>query len=55
MQADGNLVMKEAGSARAVWATNTASHPGAWLAMQDDGHLVVFAKDSCTKLWPPAS
>ena len=45
MQGDGNLVLydKFSGRARAVWASNTAGHPGARAAMQGDGNLVVYA------------
>jgi hypothetical protein len=51
MQADGNLVayygpnvddgFVAAGSA-AIFASNTAGNPGAFLRMQDDGNLVIY-------------
>jgi hypothetical protein len=40
MQADGNLVLDWEG--HALWASNTAKHPGARLAMQTDGNLVIY-------------
>lgn len=40
MQTDGNVVLYQEGRVR--WATGTAGHPGAWLAMQGDGNLVVY-------------
>jgi lipoprotein-anchoring transpeptidase ErfK/SrfK len=43
MQGDGNLVLYWEG--RPVWASNTAKHPGAFLAMQPDGNLVVYQGD----------
>ncbi|HMG65480.1 MAG TPA: hypothetical protein VK599_21240, partial [Streptosporangiaceae bacterium] len=42
MQADGNLVLYPAGSAKPVWATGTAS-PGAFAQMQGDGNFVVYS------------
>jgi hypothetical protein len=41
MQADGNLVLY-VGNGRAVWASNTNGHPGAFLRCQDDGNLVIY-------------
>lgn len=41
MQSDGNLVLYKNGPA--VWASNTAGNPGAWLAMQSDGNLVIYS------------
>jgi hypothetical protein len=42
MQGDGNLVEYVGG--RALWASDTAGHPGAWLGMQGtDGNLVVYS------------
>ena len=40
MQGDGNLVLYWEG--RPLWASNTAKHPGAFLAMQADGDLVIY-------------
>jgi hypothetical protein len=41
MQEDGNFVLYDtAGSP--VWATDTSGHPGAHLAVQEDGNLVVY-------------
>lgn len=39
MQTDGNFVLY--GPSGAVWATNTSS-PGAYLAVQNDGNLVIY-------------
>jgi hypothetical protein len=41
MQADGNLVLYD-GAGKALWASNTDHHPGAYLKMQTDGNLVVY-------------
>ena len=40
VQADGNVVVYRGGSAR--WSTGTYGHPGARLALQSDGNLVVY-------------
>jgi uncharacterized protein YkwD len=48
MQGDGNLV--EYGNGRALWASNTSGNPGAFLAMQNDGNLVVYSRTSAP-LW----
>lgn len=42
MQSDGNLVLYSPGHI-AIWASNTAGHPGSVLQMQNDGNLVVYA------------
>jgi hypothetical protein len=49
---DGNLVLYHDTSmgARVVWASNTSSHPGAHLAMQPDGNLVLYTADA-KSLW----
>jgi hypothetical protein len=47
MQTDGNLVLY-AGK-KAIWATMTNGHPGAYLALGDDGSLGVFY--GATRLW----
>jgi hypothetical protein len=49
MQPDGNFVTYD-GNGQATWSTGTNGHPGAWLALQNDGNLVVYG-DSCTRLW----
>lgn len=41
MQNDGNFVVYKPGHI-AVWATNTAGNPGAWVTMQSDGNMVVY-------------
>ena len=48
MQGDGNLVEYTFGP-RAVWASGTFGHPGAYLAMQSDGNLVIY--QGSTPLW----
>lgn len=40
MQSDGNLVVYAPD--KALWASNTAGHPGAWAVMQGDGNLVIY-------------
>jgi hypothetical protein len=42
MQGDGNLVLYTANLSRALWASNTANHPGARVVMQGDGNLVIY-------------
>jgi hypothetical protein len=50
MQSDGNLVLYN-NFGRAIWASNTAGNPGAYLAMQaSDGNLVIYGA-SGTPLW----
>lgn len=44
MQTDGNLVIRGPAE-EAVWHTNTAGHPGAFLVMQSDGNLVIYEPD----------
>ncbi len=41
MQTDGNFVFYAGG--RAIWSTNTNGNPGARLAFQTDGNLVVYS------------
>ncbi|MFN4786715.1 MAG: hypothetical protein ACK5LW_05370 [Pseudanabaena sp.] len=48
VQADGNVVLY--GGGRAVWATNTGGNPGAFLAIQSDGNLVVYSRNG-NALW----
>lgn len=47
MQSDGNLCLSTNGSN--TKCTNTAGHPGAYLAVRDDGHVVIY--DGSTTLW----
>ncbi|HKP89224.1 MAG TPA: CHAP domain-containing protein [Thermoleophilaceae bacterium] len=42
MQGDGNLVLYTANFSRALWASNTANHPGSRAVMQTDGNLVIY-------------
>jgi hypothetical protein len=48
MQTDGNLVEYTFGP-RVVWASGTYGHPGARLAMQADGNLVIY--QGSTPIW----
>jgi hypothetical protein len=41
MQSDGNLVLYD-GAGKALWASGTDGHPGAWATMQTDGNFVVY-------------
>ena len=41
MQDDGNLVLYD-GAGKALWASGTDHHPGAYATMQTDGNLVVY-------------
>jgi hypothetical protein len=41
MQTDGNLVLYD-GAGKALWASGTDHHPGAFATMQTDGNLVVY-------------
>jgi hypothetical protein len=44
MQSDGNFVLYSGYNPPvAVWATNTANHPGAVLHIRDDGNLVIMS------------
>ena len=45
MQDDGNFVLYDQNN-EPVWATNTAGNPGAHLAIQDDGNIVVYQGSS---------
>jgi hypothetical protein len=47
MQSDGNLVLYS--GKKAIWATMTNNHPGAYLWLQDDGTLGVYY--GATALW----
>jgi hypothetical protein len=48
MQDDGNFVLYDQDNAP-VWASNTDGNPGAYLAVQDDGNVVVYQNGS--PLW----
>ena len=50
MQTDGNLVSYNA-AGKALWGSLTSKNPGAFLGVQDDGNVVVYAVDSCKALW----
>ncbi len=39
------------GGGKALWATNTDGNPGAFLAIQSDGNLVVYRNDGQQALW----
>ena len=43
MQSDGNLVIYDATRSTALWASHTAGHPGAFLAVQEDGNVVIYS------------
>ncbi|MHA3700950.1 hypothetical protein ACXR2U_02095 [Jatrophihabitans sp. YIM 134969] len=51
VESNGNFVLRYRGSASpdALWQTRTSGHPGASLAMQSDGNLVL--RDGATVLW----
>ena len=44
MQFDGNFVIYDAWDG-AVWSSSTHNHPGAYLAVQNDGDVVIFNQD----------
>ncbi|WP_316527764.1 hypothetical protein [Kitasatospora brasiliensis] len=48
MQGDGNLVAYDA-AMRPLWNSKTAGHPGAYLAIQNSGNMVVYS--GSTPLW----
>ena len=48
MQGDGNLVAYDA-AVRPLWNSKTNGHPGAYLAIQNSGNIVVYYGD--TPLW----
>lgn len=50
MQWDGNLVETVASSGRALWASGTDGHAGAWAVQQGDGNLVVYSPNN-VPLW----
>jgi hypothetical protein len=49
MQEDGNFVVYDE-AMKPCFSTGTAGHPGAFLRLQNDGNLVVYAPDR-TALW----
>ena len=49
MQSDGNLCLSTNGDQGNAKCTNTASHPGAYLTVQDNGSAVIY--DGSTVLW----
>ncbi|MBK7826920.1 hypothetical protein [Nannocystis sp.] len=63
MQGDGNFVLywtsPNIGSYSPTsmegfhprWSTNTHGNPGAFLALQDDGNLVIYTADNTRALW----
>lgn len=50
MQNDGNFVLYKPDEG-AVWNSETAGHPGAYLWAQDDGNLVMYWKVGGSALW----
>ena len=48
MQTDGNFVTYDSAD-RPTWSSQTSNRAGAWLALQDDGNLVVYL--NCDRLW----
>jgi hypothetical protein len=48
MQTDGNVVLYTAAD-KALWASGTSGRDGSYLAVQDDGNLVVYQVS--TALW----
>lgn len=50
MQADGNLVVYDS-SNRALWQSGTGGNTNAFLALQDDGNLVIYSADVSRALW----
>ena len=49
-QGDGNLVLYQRSTGRAIWNTATYGHATSRLAMQGDGNLVLYATDG-RALW----
>lgn len=47
MQPDGNLVTYDIQS-KAIWSTGTHGKPNSFLAVQDDGKVIVYSPESCT-------
>jgi hypothetical protein len=50
MRGDGNLVVHRTADGCCVWSSSTEGHPGASLAMLDNGDLVICTTDSA-RLW----
>jgi hypothetical protein len=53
MQSDGNLVLYA--PTGYLWASNTYGNPGAYLAFQNDGNLVIYKGDSSGSIWNSAT
>ena len=51
MQGDGNLVLY-AQNGNALWSSNTAGNPGAFLRLQANGYMAVINNANVTQLWP---
>ena len=54
MQEDGNLVIYKTNTRSiedAIWQSNTDDNPGAFLMVQDDGKIVIYARDFKKGLW----
>ena len=49
MQTDGNLCAYVSPGSGALWCSSTAGHPGAYLAVQENGKATIF--DGVTVLW----
>lgn len=54
VQGDGNVVLYDS-RGQALWATMTNGNPGAFLAVQPDGNLVVYRKSDRRPLWYTAT
>jgi hypothetical protein len=50
MQTDGNLVVYEPGGAQDVFNSGTHGNDGAYLAVQNDGNVVVY-NSANSSLW----
>jgi len=50
MQPDGNLVLYGPGY-HVLWHSHTGGHPGAYLVVQGDGNVVIYASNGTTALW----
>lgn len=55
MQTDGNLVVytnpSKSNKSGAVWASNTYRNDDAFLAIQDDGNVVIYNSNNTRALW----
>jgi hypothetical protein len=50
MQDDGNFVIYDY-CGDAIWDSNTHGNPGAYLALQNDGNVVIYSSDNTEALW----